>query len=671
MVSLPLGCTEISSGSNTVNVGTCSYDECIKQGQGGSENCGEVEDNTKRCCSPTSMVDSQVGCTNGLNFNLEKVSGCSCSVCAVPDIVIHGRVVDEEDNPLKKGVVTIAGEEKKYYTDLAGYFKFTVKSGTKRLVLNFQDPFGNLQETTKALDLHAGQVSFYTIVLQKKPPAIKFVATQEQNIPLGAPSKKNFVAVDIPEKSFVTAAGNVYEGEITANVGVIDPRTEADMAAAPGDFSSINDNGEEVMLGTAGILRQSFTDSSGNKLNLDRNITVRIDADELDIPDDVIVYQYYLSKETGRWVKFGALRTEEGAVQGDDGRTKRQAAKKFFVGEITPNVPYDTINWDYESTASYVRVVAPAGAVVTRIHRSGQSYTSYRQETVPSSGTLCMRSLRDNPAVMQAELNGAPLIPQQPSNFPAGVITENPPIIDGNAQNNPFKIQSIQFTSAATDGTGPIYTIYQSSRCQQYESGDLAFEFKEAGPGEAFHWESPRETDPNSNLIWNVLSNQICFVKAVVKGSKPVSVIYVKSTGKATGQSVLDYGYTAEKPAMVGNEGVVCLEYRCNEPQSVYQTHLQFITLTGTCSFPSLNSVLNARQSRCAVTPDPDSDQEQNFCVPKDLQGGDAGLYIGDTGVAKSRCLAGDNNYNQGRPTTTNTNPTVEVNCRYMGSTYC
>ena len=662
--TLPPGCKEDSSGSDRVNVGTCSYEECIKRGQGDSGKCGGEVDKTRRCCSPASMVDSSVSCGNGMKFTVEKVSSCACSVCSVPDTIVRGRVVDADGNPLKKGEITVKGDKNRYSTDLNGYFKIPVKSGTKRLVLTVRDKaVGKLQETTKAFVIHEGQVSFYTIVLQKKPPATKFAATQEKKIPLGTPGKPAFVDADIPAKAFLTADGKVYEGEITANVGVVDPRSASDMAASPGDFSTVDENGEEVLLGTAGILRQAFTDSSGNKLNLDKNITIRMDADQLDIPEGVTVYQYYLSKTTGRWVKFGVLRTEVEAPS-----MKRQAPRKFFVSEITPNVPYDTINWDYPQTASYVRVQAPAGTVVTRIGTSdnGQSFTSYRQETVSSSEILCMRSLRDKRAVMQAELDGAPLVPQQPTNFPSAV---NPQIIEGSSSSNPFKIKSFQFTSTTAGDAGPVYTLSEGrqGRCQDRRSGDLAFEFQRAASAaEAFHWESPREDNPTNDLYWHVQSPQICFVKALVSGSKPDSVIYVKSTGKAPGQPPLNYGYTAEKSEVVeDNQGVVCLEYRCNQGgSSQYQTHLQFITLTGRCTVQGLNSILSQRQSSCSVTPDASSSQEQNFCVPVDLQGGDAGLYIGDSGVAKFRCLTGDNGYNQGRPRTTNRKPTVRLNCK-------
>ena len=515
-ITLSPGCIEDGTGRNIVDVGTCSYDECIRRGQGGSGSCGRKDAKIKRCCSPVySLEKSQVSCTSGVKFSIEKVSGCKCSSCALPDIVIRGRVVDEEGEALLMGEIEVKGDRNKYYTDMDGNFRFTVKAGSRKMVLNITDtdPYGYLQDTTKAFELHEGQISFYTIVLQKKPPAIKFAASQKKKIPLSAPTKPAFAAVDIPARAFVTADGKVYDGEITANVGVVNPRNEADMAAAPGDFSTTDDDGEEVMLASAGMLRQSFSDSSGNKLNLDRNISVRIDVEKLDLPDGLPVYQYYLNKETGRWVKFGVLRTEEEDVVEYVGRTKRQSRRKFFVSEITPNVPYDTINWDSPLVASYVRVVAPAGAVVTRIGQSnnGRSFTSYRQETVPSSGILCILSLLNRRTVMQAEIEAIPLIPQQPRNFPRAV---NPQIISGNSPSHP--IQSFQFTSATAGSTGPVYGKGEARICRQRGALDLAFEFREAGGGATFQWQSPRVNNPRDPLFWQILLPEICFIKALL-----------------------------------------------------------------------------------------------------------------------------------------------------------
>ena len=59
---------------------------------------------------------------------------------------------------------------------------------------------------------------------------------------------------------------------------------------------------------------------------------------------------------------------------------------------------------------------------------------------------------------------------------------------------------------------------------------DLAFEFREAGRGAMLQWQSPRVNNPRDPLFWQPLRPEVCFIKALVTGSRPDSVIYVKST---------------------------------------------------------------------------------------------------------------------------------------------
>ena len=102
------------------------------------------------------------------------------------------------------------------------------------------------------------------------------------------------------------------------------------------------------------------------------------------------------------------------------------------MSEITSNVPLDT--WDYGIVVSYVRITAPSGTFVARIGLSDNGYnTLLIAKTAPASGTLCIKSLRDKRAILQAERDGVPLILRQPTGFSPSV---NPEIIDGSSVGN-------------------------------------------------------------------------------------------------------------------------------------------------------------------------------------------------------------------------------------------
>ena len=73
-----------------------------------------------------------------------------------------------------------------------------------------------------------------------------------------------------------------------------------------------------------------------------------------------------------------------------------------------------------------------------------------------------------------------------------------------------------------------MYLRGEDGRCTQRRASDLTFEFRDANAGQLVDWKSIRIGDPNDSRLWLVRPDEICFVKALVAGSKPDSVIYVK-----------------------------------------------------------------------------------------------------------------------------------------------
>ena len=179
-MSLPEGCTEDSSESNSVNVGTCSNEACVKRNQRHAGSCGE-KDSIRQCCSPASLSNSRITCKSGMKFNFHKVSKCACAACTVSKIVVCSKVVDPEGNPLWRGEMTVSNDAgNRYYKEKRGNFRILVKSGTKRIVMIVKGKFqGLLEDTRKVSNFMRGSV-FCTIVLQKKSPVIKFPANKKK-----------------------------------------------------------------------------------------------------------------------------------------------------------------------------------------------------------------------------------------------------------------------------------------------------------------------------------------------------------------------------------------------------------------------------------------------------------------------------------------------------------
>ena len=195
-----------------------------------------------------------------MKFNFHKVSKCAYAACAVSKIVVCSKVVDPEGNPLWRGEMTVSNDAgNRYYKEKRGNFRILVKSGTKRIVMIVKGKFqGLLEDTRKVFELHERQCLLYHRS-SKEIACDQIPSEQEKSIPLeGSGGRPNFVDLDIPANTFLTADGRLYTGEITASIGVVDPRSEADVTAASGDFSAIDDNGEVVALGSVAMLRQVF-----------------------------------------------------------------------------------------------------------------------------------------------------------------------------------------------------------------------------------------------------------------------------------------------------------------------------------------------------------------------------------------------------------------------------
>ncbi|KAJ7388628.1 hypothetical protein OS493_036594 [Desmophyllum pertusum] len=66
----------------------------------------------------------------------------------------------------------------------------------------------------------------------------------------------------IPEDALMKDDGTIYSGQANLRLSLMDPRNASDVMTAPGDFSTIDEDGEEQMLVTYGMLRVDFEDDT-------------------------------------------------------------------------------------------------------------------------------------------------------------------------------------------------------------------------------------------------------------------------------------------------------------------------------------------------------------------------------------------------------------------------
>ena len=651
-----------------MDIGHCGDARCVRNDTNFTGN--ECTDK-RYCCRHQKLDKVPVLCARGVRFNLDKVEKCGCAACTVKMAVIQGIVVGGADQrPVKYGRVIVEGLDNTG-TDGDGRFSFQVPEGMSRVVVTFEDYFQTFESTTKAFTTDAHTHTFYKIRLPEKRAAIEFNSSRPEVLKLGEKNQPSFAEVEIAEDSFVSEDGSSYAGQVNARVGFTDPRNVSDILMAPGDFSALDEDGEEQLLISYGMLNLKFEDSDGKRLDAVKPITLVLDPEEIDVTDksgNQTAKLWWLDKKTGRWVQAGELRS---GYRSDSRRRRKRSNRQFLIAELTEAVPLDTeINIDDPSRYNYVAVWAKKGAVVTMVgkKRGRNQFAGYRQKTVGDTGKVCIPTYTDGEAYLLADKDGKPLTPIENSSFPQNV---NATIVGFPKYNNGQT--AFRYNATISGSEGPIYPIFQPNGCTNPKTGHYAFQFNDSNQADqSFFFYSKREETPCNSKYWFrnfPRTKDLCYVKVFVNGTSP-SVIMVESSTTYTGQHV-NYGYSAAltKPPKDGspnqeNVSVTCLEYRCNgifwyENEEILdqQTLVTVIPLTASCTFKSISRYLQVRDH---------TTYEKAFLVP-DISGKGAGLYSGEGGDAKARCEEGNNNLRPGIVSRlTAKNPALTFECHKL-----
>ena len=678
-MTLPDGCVNEETNSSLVDIGYCSDTRCVRN----DTNYGGACSDRRFCCGPRETSEIPVRCAGAVTFNFTKVQRCGCAEYKAKVSYIEGAVIGaSEKKPIKYGDVIVEGLDDTV-TDGKGRFRIEVPEGMTRVVVTFKDIFNRLESTTKVFHVKSNQHSFHKIELRERVPIIEFSGAQPKDIPLGQADKPSFADVDIMEDSFLSEDGIPYRGQVNASVGFIDPRNGSDILSAPGDFSALDENGEEQILRSYGMIKLNFQDSQGKRLDRAKPIKVYLDPEQINMTDsngNTTAKLWWMDKKTGRWIQAGELRSTDR----NDGTRRKRSNRIFFVAELSEDVPLDTtLNIDDANVYKFVGVEAPSNALVTMVGKQvgSDQFYGYRQESVTNQNTrrVCIATYTEGDAFLLAEKDGKPLEPLEPaSSFPSEVMAT---IVSTNNLGDSISVKAFSYKATETGPQGPIYNIQRKSECLTF-SGHHTFKFKESNAAEpTFEMCSTRVDDRTNPMLWYGrspydASSERCYIKVKVLGSR--SVFLVKSyTNYIISGSNNEYGYSAAITQLTdttenGQEvSVVCLEYRCgglfvdgdytNDDQ---MTFLTVVPLTSNCVFKSLDSGLQSKQSTCTSSVPAPTAQEKIFCVPTDLSGGSVGLYDGRKGLVQSRCYEGDNSVSTELYVTKADGHTLTYECR-------
>lgn len=335
--TLPEGCVVHGTTNNIVDVGQCLPEPCLRKDSALSNTA--CHDATF-CCVTEEVEDVAISCGGAVIFNISKVSRCGCQECEKPKSYITGVVVGIKgavENPIMYCEIKIGDDY--YNADEKGTFEFEVPEDKQRLTAVFMDTFGKeYADFTKVFRIVQGQSLFYKIVLRVKPALTPFNSSEPFKVPMGDSGDGSaFAEIEIPEGALLKEDGTIYSGQANFRMSVTDPRNATDVMTAPADFSTIDEDGEEQILVSYGMLSLDFEDENGNKLSTSKSIKLFLDPEKLKISVDsngnTSTKLWWLDENTGRWMEAGDLWLDTKKTN-----RSRRSPTRFLLTEITPVV---------------------------------------------------------------------------------------------------------------------------------------------------------------------------------------------------------------------------------------------------------------------------------------------------------------------------------------------
>ena len=347
------------------------------------------------------------------------------------------------------------------FSDFDGTFQLTVKKTTKRLVATFRDYTEEYEETTVTLPFQKSTTTFHKIHLRLEAKPIEFDPEEEKVVPLVGDAAAEVV---IPANSLVDKDGNPQKGKAKVKVQFSDPRSEQDILESQGDFTTVDEDGEEQLLRTYGLFKIKVQDENNNNLGLTKDLHINIDIEQITgetfNESTPLPHLWWLDQKTGRWVDAGQLERNSESAK----RKKRNLQSRAFSGVITPENVQNAYNLDlsYDRCFAKVRATRRDGsgipnAKVTSIFTNprGQAIQGYLMRTTYSNGYRCISTQCNSDGYMEVEEDGKPLLPHE------NEVRALPP----ETRASIVDTRRINFNPGARPLNGPVYQKAQASSC--------------------------------------------------------------------------------------------------------------------------------------------------------------------------------------------------------------
>ena len=468
------------------------------------------------------------------------------------------------------------------FSDFDGTFEIAVARSVKRLVATFRDYMEEYEESTVVLPFRKGTTTFHKIHLRLEVAPIEFDAEEEKAVPIASDDTAEVI---IPANSLIDKDGNPKKGKAKVKIQFNDPRNERDILESPGDFTTVDEDGEEQLLRTYGLFKIKVQDENNQNLGLTKNLHINIDLERLTgekfDESEPMPHLWWLDEKTGRWVDAGELKRNQELTQ----RPKRQLRSRAFSGEITPDNLGYVCNIDRIQQRCLAKVRANTddegleGAKVTSIfvnreNSAPQVLQGYQFTVTNSDGYACVYTQCNSKGYLEVEKDGLPLRPHQVDSLPPETKAD---VVDN---------RRIKFDPGAQTNNGPVYQENEWQSCNREGAGQSFF---------SFHHQKNRPVTFNQEYIavnddGFRASSRIrrCFVKILTSGA--TRTLVKAESFSDNGQTKL--GETLKQTEQIDNLYAACLEYSCPRPESM--TSVRFTVLTGECQRSKVQKRLDA-----------------------------------------------------------------------------
>ena len=531
---------------------------------------------------------------------MTRVTRCGCDDCSARQSVVKGVARGGPDNiPFKYGYI-YQGDKYLTRTSRTGEFSFIIPGDLTRLVVTFKDKRGynNFQDLTKVIPLVPGWETYVEVRMRLRPEPITVNAKEGFEIPLGISGsikRENYgetgdsserdkqtppaLALALPPQSLITEDGIVYEGAAKVEVSFVDPRNATDVEEADGDFTTVDEDGEQQQLETFGVIKMDFRDNNGNRLQPNTDIDVLLDLDEYNITEKEAenVKLWYMDEKTGRW------RIMDTGLKQHETRRSKRSGRMFYFGKIDAKQSFTKINLDELAETCLFKVKFTgidfdyANNPHVTVFTTKNNLNNYRSHRVTPNIATCIRTLcTGHNVIIRASANGEYLLPKESE------------IDDDVKKRYGIKYYRSEELTDRHSNRITVENLKQQFITQPSPFYNDFYSCDNAPEEYSFSFELPKRKEIFNDLLenfgdgWypNPEEARVCYVKIAV------DFIYLCPNRKASFavQSVLGDG---DDPIQAGNviirvsesEPMACAEYKCPQ-RDVHEVRVNVIGLT-------------------------------------------------------------------------------------------